>query len=283
MADLVGVLTDLRDEAADLDRLVAGLDADGWALPTPAPGWTIAHQIAHLAWTDEQVVLAATDPREFQARMVALTGDPMRFVDDATRAALAPPGELLARWRDSRSRVAEALVGLPAGARHPWFGTELGAVSSATARLMETWAHGEDVAAAVGTVREPTVRLRHVAYLGWRTCAHSFRTHGRPGPTAPVYVELTAPDGGTWAYGPPDAQNRVLGPAIDFCLLVVQRTHRADTALEATGPVADEWLDIAQAFAGPPGEGRPAGSAGPPGEGRPAGAGGPPGGNGAGR
>jgi uncharacterized protein (TIGR03084 family) len=118
---------------------------------------------------------------------------------------------------------------------------------------METWAHGQDVAEALGIRRGPTERLRHVAYLGYRTLGHSFAAHGRPVPDEPVRVELTDPD---LAFGPADAANRLVGPAYDFCLLVTQRRHRADLALRATGPVADEWLDVAQAFAGPPGAGR---------------------------
>jgi uncharacterized protein (TIGR03084 family) len=257
VTELVDVLADLRAEGAEVDRLVSGLTDEQWALPTPAPGWTVAHQIAHLSWTDDQVAVAASDPAGFFTALAGLLDDPENLVDRGAEATLAPPAQLLIRWRDSRARVARALTAMPAGTRHPWFGTEMSALSSATGRLMETWAHGEDIAAAVGISREPTSRLRHVAFLGYRTLGHSFRTHGRPAPEDGVYLELTAPDGGTWAYGSPNAQNRVVGPALDFCLLVTRRTHRADTALAASGPVADEWLDIAQAFAGPPGPGRP--------------------------
>ena len=131
----------------------------------------------------------------------------------------------------------------------------------ATARIMETWAHGEDVADALGVVRPATDRLRHVAHLGVRTLGHGFAAHGRATPTSPVRVELLGPGGDTWSWGPADAADRLSGPARDFCLLVTQRRHRADLALVATGPVADEWLDVAQAFAGPPGVGREPASA----------------------
>jgi uncharacterized protein (TIGR03084 family) len=130
----------------------------------------------------------------------------------------------------------------------------------ATARIMESWAHGEDVAGALGVRRPPTVRLRHIAHLGFRTLGHGFAAHGRPVPAAPVRVELAGPDGEVWAFGPADAADRVTGPALDFCRLVTQRRHRADLALVATGPVADEWLDVAQAFAGPPGAKRSPGA-----------------------
>jgi len=70
-------------------------------------------------------------------------------------------------------------------------------------------------------------------------------------------VELTAPDGVVWTWGPAEAEDRVSGPALDFCLLVTQRRHRDDLTLAVEGPAATEWMAIAQAFAGAPGLGRP--------------------------
>jgi uncharacterized protein (TIGR03084 family) len=73
----------------------------------------------------------------------------------------------------------------------------------------------------------------------------------------PIRVELTGPDDSLWTWGPPDAADRVTGPALDFCLLVTQRRHRDDLALVIEGPAATEWMAIAQAFAGEAGPGRP--------------------------
>jgi uncharacterized protein (TIGR03084 family) len=257
MVDLADLLADLNDESRDLERLVADLSEADWQRATPAPGWTIAHQIAHLRWTDGAALLAATDPPAFAEFLATTAEDPQHAVDRGARECLAPPAELLARWRDGRAELAAALVRLPRDARVPWFATAMTPPSMVTARLMETWAHGEDVAAALSVVRMPTARLRHVAFLGVRTMGYGFLAHGRPAPTDPVYVELLAPDGSTWAYGPPDAANRLVGSALDFCLLVTQRANLADLALDATGPVAKEWLEVAQVFAGPPGDGRP--------------------------
>jgi len=142
--------------------------------------------------------------------------------------------------------------------RAPWYGPDMSIASMATARLMETWAHGQDVADALGVTREPTKRLRHVAHLGVRTMGFSYLLRDRPVPTEPVRVELEAPDG-LWSWGPDETVNRVTGPALDFCLLVTQRRNLADTRLRVTGPVATEWMSIAQAFAGAAGKGRPAG------------------------
>jgi uncharacterized protein (TIGR03084 family) len=254
---LPGLLDDLDAESADLDARVAPLDAREWSRVTPSPGWTVGHQIAHLAWSDQAALLAATDEVAFYAAVAdSLGDDPEHYVDRGAAEFLAPPAELLERWRAGRAALAIALGNVSPDQKLPWYGTRMSPTSMATARIMETWAHGQDVADALGVTRTPTDRLRHVAHLGFRTLGHSFQACGRQAPTEPVRVELVAPDGALWTFGPADAANRVTGPALDFCLRVTQRRHRADLALQATGPVADEWLDLAQAFAGPPGTGR---------------------------
>lgn len=251
------LLEDLRDESEELDRLVAGLKPDGWTTPTPAPRWTVAHQIAHLAWTDDAALLAVTDADGFTAHAEEALKAPGTFVDaGADAGAAAPPHELLTRWRAGRERLLAALRAAPAGARFPWYGPPMSAASMATARLMETWAHGQDVADALGAVRAPTARLRHVAWIGVRARDYAYAVRGLQPPAQPFRVELTAPDGTLWAYGPEDAPQRVTGPALDFCLLVTQRAHRDDVAVRAEGADAGRWLDIAQAFAGPAGPGR---------------------------
>ncbi len=251
------VLDDLRSESSELDRLVAKLGDAEWARPTPAPRWSVAHQIAHLAWTDTAALHAVTDYHAFATQLAKARAFPDTFVDAGANAgAVLPPAVLLAHWRERRESLQQALRAAPAGARFPWYGPPMSAASMATARLMETWAHGQDIADALGAVREPTARLRHVAFIGVRARDYAFAVRGLAPPAAPFRVELTGPGGELWAYGPKDAAQRVTGPALDFCLLATQRAHRADLAVEAQGPDADRWLDIAQAFAGPAGRGR---------------------------
>jgi uncharacterized protein (TIGR03084 family) len=132
----------------------------------------------------------------------------------------------------------------------------MSALSFLSARLMETWIHGQDVADALGVERVPTARLRHVAHIAVRARAFNHAQHGLPAPSSEVRVELVAPDGAVWSWGPEDAADRVSGDAVDFCLVATQRRHRADTDLRAEGAAAEEWLGIIQAFAGPPGPGR---------------------------
>ena len=258
MADPTPVIDDLRAESEELDLLVAESSPERWALATPAPGWTVAHQIAHLAWTDHSSLLAVTDQDAFSRQLEKALAQPGDFVDSgAEEWAARPPARLLADWRTGRDALAEALRAAPPGARFPWYGPPMSTASMATARLMETWAHGLDVADALGVSRTPTDRLSHIARLGVRTRDFAFGVNGLTPPFEEFRVELVAPSGELWIYGPEDADGRVTGPALDFCLLVTQRAHRDDLALRAEGEDADRWLDIAQAFAGPSGGGRP--------------------------
>ncbi|MFF1415169.1 TIGR03084 family metal-binding protein [Streptomyces sp. NPDC058289] len=257
------VFADLREEGWELDSLVGELPAADWAKPTPAPGWSLAHQIAHLHWTDRAALLALTDATAFAGLVEEALKAPDSFVDDgAEEGAALAPAELLTRWREGRTALDGALAVASPDAKFPWYGPPMKAASMASARLMETWAHGQDVADALGVRRVPTARLRHVARIGVRARDYAYAVRGLPAPAGEFRVELTAPGAPAevWTYGPEDAPQRVTGPALDFCLLVTQRAHRADLALTATGPDADRWLDIAQAFAGPAGPGRTPGA-----------------------
>jgi uncharacterized protein (TIGR03084 family) len=258
VTDRTGLLADLAAETADLDAAVAALPEWDWARPTPAAGWTIAHQIGHLAWTDDVAVLAATDPEQFQLLVQQSPTHVDGYVDRAAAERAGQlPAALLAGWRAGHLALRSALAGVADGTRLPWFGSPMSAASMATARLMETWAHGQDVADTLGIIRTPTARLRHVAHIGVRTRDFAYLLHDRPVPAEPFRVELSGPGGELWSWGPASAAQRVTGRAADFCLLVTRRRHLADLDVRAEGRQAAEWLGIAQAFAGPPGTGRP--------------------------
>jgi uncharacterized protein (TIGR03084 family) len=259
---LSGILSDLAAEGAWLDGVVAGPDESGWQRPTPAPGWTIAHQIGHLTSSDQYALRAASDPAAFAVTLEQILAGEVTVDSAAADEAALPPADLLGRWRAGRAELAAALAAVPDGTRLPWFGPPMSAASMATARLMETWAHGDDVAQALGVPHPPTDGLRQIAHLGVRTRDFAFTLHGLTPPADAFLVRLTAPSGtpsnGTvWSWGPDDAAQRVEGTALDFCLLATRRRHRLDTALLATGPEANRWLDIAQAYVGEPGAGRP--------------------------
>jgi uncharacterized protein (TIGR03084 family) len=257
MADAGPMVDDLEAESDALDALVGPLQTAAWTAPTPAPGWTIAHQIAHLLWTDRVALLSVTDEAAFGDTLTQAAKNPTGFVDaGAEELAVLAPAELLDEWRSTRQQLHAQLRVVPESRKLLWFGPPMTAASMATARLMETWAHGLDVADALGATRAATVRLRSIAHLGVRTRDFAFSVHGLPAPAEPFHVKLRAPDGDDWVWGPADAAQRVTGSAEDFCLLVTQRRSSGELDVVADGPDAVRWLEIAQAFAGPPGAGR---------------------------
>ncbi|MGB8649482.1 MAG: TIGR03084 family metal-binding protein [Mycobacteriales bacterium] len=247
------LLDDLRAEHEDLVSHVRQADLD---LKVPSEPWDVRDTVSHLMVGDEKGLLAATDPEAFQAELPQVLADPVAFIDGWLAAGHGlTRDELEERWRAGFARMVAAFAALAPGTKVPWYGPPMSPASFATARLMEYWAHGQDVVDALGVHRPPTARLKHIAHLGVRTRGFSYAVRGLPFPEGEVRVTLQAPDGSSWEWG--TGEDAVTGTAEDFCLRVTQRRHRDDTGLVATGPLADDWLDHAQCFAGLPTEGRP--------------------------
>ncbi len=249
---LSALLDDLRDEHNDLRAWVQNAPLD---LPVMSEPWDVRDVVSHLLVGDEKAALAARDPDAFQAELPLVLADPTAFLDGWLEVGKGlDRDDLLLRWDSAFDGLVESLAALPAGVRVPWYGPPMSPLSAATARLMEYWAHGQDVVDALAVRRTPTARLKHIAHLGYRTRGFSYSVRGLPVPDGDVRVTLTAPDGTLWEWGA--GEDAVQGSAEDFCLRVTQRRHRDDTALVATGPLAQDWLDHAQCFAGLPTEGR---------------------------
>jgi uncharacterized protein (TIGR03084 family) len=258
-ATLDALVADLEAEHLDLDRLVADLDEPEWNTATPAEGWAVRDAISHLAFFDDAAVMAMTDPEAFTAMAqaaVAAGGDPM--AEHLRQGREMSAHDLLLWWRTARATLIGEAAKLDPKVRVPWFGPPMGTLSFVSARLMETWAHGQDVADALGTTRLPTARLRHIAHIGVHARPYAYIVRGLERPTVRVAVELTGPGGEHWAWDDDvSATDAVRGDALDFCLVVTQRRNIADTTLELVGDAAKDWMAIAQAFAGPPSAGRP--------------------------
>ncbi|GGW56131.1 hypothetical protein GCM10010503_36560 [Streptomyces lucensis JCM 4490] len=242
-----GVLSALVAEGDELDVLVRSVD--DWSVPTPAPGWTVAHQIAHLAWADANALSALRTPEAFGAELRRAETEGSGYADKAAAAGAAKPrSALLDEWRAGRAQLAAALRDTPWDHAFPWYMSRVTPALMVPLRLMETWTHGQDVFDAVGVAHRPTDRLQHVASLGVLGRALSFAAVGLPEPTDPFHVELTAPDGQTWVWGPEAAAQRVQGHAIDFCLCVTRRRPWHETDMTAIGEDAQRWLEVARVF-----------------------------------
>lgn len=251
--DYPGLLTDLRHESDCLIACLDALSAEQWSMPTPAAGWSIGDQISHLAFFDDTARLAMTDPERFRREADGLIADGMDFPDRiAAEYRSTAPAEILAWFIKARNELLACFEGDEARRRLPWFGPDMSVASSATARLMETWAHGQDVYDTLGLPHPASPGLRSIAHLGVATFAFAHSLNGVDVPEEPVHVALRSPEGEVWTWGPPDAADQITGSAEDFVLTVTQRRHWTETALVVEGPVAQGWLDIAQVFAGAP-------------------------------
>ncbi len=199
---MTALAADLAAESAVTRGLVAGLDEAGWHTPTPAAGWDIADQISHLAYFDEVTVQSAVDPEQFKAELADAEASGGINPDTIAIRFRDRSGAQLLDWFDTaRAGLIGTFQGLDPRARLPWFGPPMSAASSLTARIMETWAHTQDIADALGVTREPTDRLRHVAHIGVGARAFSYAVHGKSAPAVEIRVELTSPDGAVWTWG----------------------------------------------------------------------------------
>ncbi len=260
-ADLSALTADFLAEG----DAIAALVADGerrhgnavWTLPTECVPWTLQDQLVHLAWNDEAALLALQDPEAFVGRRPGSPAGIQAMVDEVVESHRGMRGpEVFAWFNATRSEFARVASMRSPSDRIPWFGPDMSVASKVTARLMEAWAHGFDIAAALEVAHQPTDRVAHVVYLGVQALPNAFTAHGLPVPSGRVSAQVTLPSGRMFNVGSADSVDRVEGDAYELALVVTQRLHPADTGLMAVGPVATEWLRNAQAFAGPPGTGR---------------------------
>jgi len=245
------ICSDLRDECESLDAIASGLNEAAWSTKTPAV-WTVKEQIAHLAFFDAMGRLSATNPDAFTEHLQALASNSSEALAQNEALKQMDCADLLKRWREERATLIDHLSRLGPKDRLPWYGPPMSALSFATARLMETWAHGQDVVDGLGLTRPATDRLQHIAHLGNITFGWSFIVRQMEVPKVPVRVDLTSPSGQIWTWGPEDAPDVIRGSAEGFCLVVVQRRHYADTDLAVIGGTAEQWMSVAQCFAGAP-------------------------------
>lgn len=251
---------DLLAEYEELAALCATLTPEQWRTTTPFYGWTPWDEIAHLCFFDETGLLSVSDAAAFAHNTEVLNQQLSSGLEMSAiarvRFAHLDGAQLLQFWRTRFTPLVQALSVMEPKARLPWYGPMMSARSFATARMMETWAHGQDVFDCVRRRRAPSDRLKHIAHLGVTTFGWSFINRKLPVPDVLPYIRLEAPGGGEdWCWNAPSARDFVRGSAEDFCLVVTQRRHVRDTRLDVAGAGAAQWMSIAQCFAGPPADG----------------------------
>lgn len=255
---------DFREESEALFALLDTLGEKDWERKTQFKAWTINDVVAHLHFADYAADLALQDTVAFRdfTRRVAAAGKQgighlaftHAWIDGIQGRAL------LTRWRAYSGAMADRFNVADAKKRVPWFGPDMSVRSSITARLMETWAHGQAVYDLLGTERNETDRIKNIALIGINTFGWTFSNRGLSVPANPPHVRLTAPSGALWEWNLPAQEHRIEGSAVEFCQVVTQVRNIADTKLSVIGETAAAWMAIAQCFAGPPENPPPPGS-----------------------
>ena len=250
---------DLAKEYEELDSIVKNLSSREWQLVTPFYGWTIKDELSHIAYFDEAGVLSATDKEAFQKHFdtmvegintIEALHKRVNFVGNNKSDE-----ELLEWWRKERTALVAAYEKSDPKTRLPWYGPTMSARASASARILEVWAHGQDIYDTLGIIRKGTDRLKHIAHIGFITFQWTFINRGLEPPIEKVRLELNSPNGELWTWGDSDAEGVITGEALDFCLVTTQRRNIQDTCLNLSGEIAEKWMEIAQSFAGPPDDG----------------------------
>ena len=247
---IVAALAAQQDE---LDGMLRDATDADWDTPTRCPGWTVGDVVLHLAQTDE-FALASVEGRLADPVAPWTQSEGAGTVDERAEALVAgqrgaPPQQVLERWRTGASAVRDALNTVNPSARLTWVTGRVAARTLATTRLAETWIHTGDVAEALAVARTPGPQLEQIVRLAWRTLPYAFARDGKE-LAGPVAVALTAPDGGTWAFGDAGtATTMVRGPATDFCEVAARRLDPADSDLTATGPDAQDVLALVRTYA----------------------------------
>lgn len=250
MPDIEKLVSELDEEQHSLQDLLAGIDEPDWLRPTPARGWDGRDTVSHLADTDEIAVdTVLGGPRSLNEEAQNYATPEEFTLSGCLKGRVMSGPAALEWWRTASAREREVLLEADPEKRVPW-GLGMQLPSLVTARIMETWAHGLDVRAALdGPPHDTDTNLSHVAWIGTRALPYAFSVAGREMPEGELRVELALPSGATWAHGPEGAANRITGSAAEFCRLFVQRMQRVETtALAAEGGLADAALDVARAF-----------------------------------
>lgn len=247
------ICDDLEAETAALTTVVGELTEEQWRAPTVAEGWDSHETVLHLGSADWFAHLTLTEPASFAEANGRLSEGEASLNELVGSSVQAMSGRDLWRWfLDGRTAMIAAMRKLDPKDRIAWIGPEIGARSMATGRLMETWTHAHDLADTFGVEYPKTDRLRNIAHLGVVTREFSYINRGLTPPSEPVRVELTSPSGERWDWGPDDAANRVTASAYEFCKVLTRRQPLAESAVEAEGPLATEWMEIAQPWIEPP-------------------------------
>ena len=136
--------------------------------------------------------------------------------------------------------------------RVKWAGPDMSVRSSITARHMETWAHGQEIFDQLGFERIDTDRIKNIVVIGVNTFGWTYINRNLSIPEKMPKLSLLSPSNELWEWNEDNEEDMISGSATEFSQVVTQVRNFNDTSLKVSGKIANEWMSIAQCFAGPP-------------------------------
>jgi len=247
---------EFKEESRALHALLKDLEPADYERQTQFKSWTVHDVLGHLHLFNVAAEMSLNDEPAFMVLLEEImptigVKDGMRSYTNTWLGPLQGPA-LLDAWWQFVVKMSDSFASADPKRRLKWFGPDMSVRSSITARLMETWAHGQELYDLLGRERVNFDRIKNIAHLGVSTYGWAFRNRGLPIPDPAPHVRLMAPSGAIWEWNTPDPQNAVEGDAAEFCQVVTQVRNIADTSLKLSGDTAKRWMEIAQCFAGPP-------------------------------
>ena len=239
-------IENFREEGVELLKLLITLDEDQWALPTPFKGRTVNWVVQHLHDADRWALHSITDPDGFRDWMQ----NRAKYRASEPQPLEGPP--LRDHWFRYQQQLCDELAKVDPNIRAPWFGPDMGLRMMATARQMETWAHGQDIYDLLHVNRTNTDRIRNICHIGVATYGWTFANRKLVVPLPAPFVQLVAPSSAAWTWNEPSDTTYVKGSAVEFAHVVTQGRHIEEVSLDVQGESAAQWMAIAQCFAGPP-------------------------------
>lgn len=245
---------DFADESEALYQLIKDKSDADLGLGTQFKYWTLEDIISHLHVWNCAADMSLNDEPAFMEFMGEVMKDlptgNLRAFEERWLNGLSGR-ELVQAWYEFYRGMNTRFSAADPKARVMWAGPSMSVRSSITARLMETWAHGQAIYDVLGVERVDTDRIKNIVVLGINTFEWTFKNKGELIPEHMPYVRLTSPSGDIWQYGTPNNDVRIVGLATEFCQVVTQTRSIFDTSLKTRGELAKKWMSIAQCFAGP--------------------------------
>lgn len=239
-------IEDLRIEGQELYELLKTLKPSDWSLATPFKSRTVNWVVQHLHDADKWALHSVTDPDGFRK----WAADRQR--DGGEKPEALEGRALLDTWFTFQQDLCDAFSKVDPDIRAPWFGPDMGLRMMATARQMETWSHGQDIYDLLHVRRENTDRIRNICHIGVATYGWTFINRKLDVPQPTPHVRLTAPSGAEWKWNDESDTDLVAGSAVEFAHVVTQGRNIDEVNLDVRGDSAENWMSIAQCFAGPP-------------------------------